>query len=43
MKDLRKRYGKEALSFCDRLLEIQRSKVKNVEVKRLLKKIKKLA
>ena len=43
MKDLRKRYGKEALSFCGRLLEIQRSKVKNVEVKRLLKKIKKLA
>ena len=42
MKDLRKRYGK-ALRFCGRLLEIQRSKVKNVEVKRLLKKIKKLA
>ena len=43
MNDVRKRYGKEALSFCDRLLEIRRSEMKNVEVKRLLKKMKKLA
>ena len=43
MKDLRKRYGKEALSFCYRLLKIRRSEMNNVEVKRLLKKMKKLA
>ncbi|CAH3189835.1 unnamed protein product [Porites evermanni] len=43
MKDLCKRYGKEALSFGDRLLEIRRSDMKNVEIKRLLNELKEVA
>ena len=43
MKDLCKRYGKEALSFGDRLLEIRRSEMKNVEIKRLLNELKEVA
>ena len=35
MKDLRKRYGKEALSFGDRLLDVRRSEMRSVEIKRL--------
>ena len=42
-KDLRKRYGKEALSFGDRLLEIRRSEMKNVEIKKLLNEMKEVA
>ena len=43
MKDLRKRYGKEALSFGARLLESPRSEMKNVEIKGLLSELKKVA
>ena len=43
MKDLCKRYGKEALSFGDRLLEIRRSEMKDVEIKRLLNELKEVA
>ena len=43
MKDLRKRYGKEALSFGDRLLESRRSEMKDVEVKGLLSELKEVA
>ena len=43
MKDLRKRYGKEALSFGDRLLESRRSVMKNVEIKGLLSELKEVA
>ena len=43
MKDLRKRYGKEALSFADRLLEIRHNEMKNVEIMRLLERMKKFA
>ena len=43
MKDLRKRYGKEALSFGDRLLESRRSEIKDVEVKGLLSELKEVA
>ena len=43
MKDLLKRYGKEALSFADRLLEIRHNKMKNVEIMCLLKRKKKFA
>ena len=43
MKDLCKRYGKEALSFGDRLLEIRRSEMKNVEINRLLNELKEVA
>ena len=43
MKDLCKRYGKEALSFGDRLLEIRRGEMKNVEIKRLLNELKEMA
>ena len=43
MKDLRKRYGKEALSFGDRLLESRRSEMKNVEIKGLLSELKEVA
>ena len=43
MKDLRKRYGKEALSFGDRLLEIRRGEMKNVEIKGLLIELKEVA
>ena len=43
MKDLRKRYGKEALSFCDRLLEIRHNEMENVEIMSLLKGMKKFA
>ena len=42
-KDLRKRYGKEALSFGDRLLESRRSEMKNVEIKGLLSELKEVA
>ena len=42
-KDLRKRYGKEALSFGDRLLQIRRSEMKNVEIKKLLNEMKEVA
>ena len=42
-KDLRKRYGKEALSFGDRLLESRRSEMKDVEVKGLLSELKEVA
>ena len=43
MKDLRKRYGKEALSFGDGLLESRRSEMKNVEINRLLNELKEVA
>ena len=43
MKDLRKRYGKEALSFGDRLLEIRRGEMKNVVIKGLLIELKGVA
>ena len=43
MKDLRKRYGKEALSFGDRLLEMRRGEMKNVEIKGLLIELKEVA
>ena len=42
-KDLRKRYGKEALSFGDRLLEIRRSEMRNVEIRTLLNEMKEVA
>ena len=43
MKDLRNRYGKEALSFGDGLLESRRSEMKNVEINRLLNELKEVA
>ena len=43
MEDLRKRYGKEALSFGDGLLESRRSEMKNVEINRLLNELKEVA
>ena len=43
MKGLRERYGKEALSFGDRLLGIRRSELKNVEIKGLLSEMKEVA
>ena len=43
MKGLCMRYGKEALSFGDRLLEIRRSDMKNVEIKRLLNELRGVA
>ena len=43
MKDLRKRHGKEALSFGDGLLESRRSEMKNVEINRLLNELKEVA
>ena len=43
MEDLRKRYGKEALSFGDGLLESRRSEMKDVEVKGLLSELKEVA
>ena len=43
MKDLRKRYGKEALSFGDGLLESRRSEMKIVEINRLLNELKEVA
>ena len=39
MKDLRNRYGKEALSFGDRLLDVRRSEMRSVEINRLLKEV----
>ena len=43
MKDLRKRYGKEALSFGDRLLDVRRSEMRSVEINRLLNELKEVA
>ena len=43
MKDLCKRYGKEALSFADRMLEIRHNEMKNVEIMRVLERMKKFA
>ena len=43
MEDPRKRYGKEALSFGDGLLESRRSEMKNVEINRLLNELKEVA
>ena len=43
MEDLRKRYGREALSFGDGLLESRRSEMKNVEINRLLNELKEVA
>ena len=43
MKGLLKRYGKEALSFCDRLLEIRHNEMENVEIMSLLKGMEKFA
>ena len=42
-KDLRKRYGKEALSFGDRLLDVRRSEMRSVEINRLLNELKEVA
>ena len=43
MKDLCKRYGKEALSFGDRLLDVRRSEMRSVEINRLLNELKEVA
>ena len=43
MKDLRKRYGKEALSFGDRLLDVRHSEMRSVEIKRLLNEMEEVA
>ena len=43
MKDLRKRYGKEALSCCNRLLDVRCSEMRSVERKRLLNEMEEVA
>ena len=43
MKDLCKRYEKEALSFGDRLLDVRRSEMRSVEINRLLNELKEVA